>query len=132
MVSQKKFTNIDEYIDSFPKDVASILQTVRQIVKDEAPDAEETIKYQMPTFTLNGNLVYFGAWKRHIGMYPPVSENAPFKQELAPYEGPKGNYQFPLDKPLPIPLIRKIVRFRVEESLGKKETGKSDQYEQID
>jgi uncharacterized protein YdhG (YjbR/CyaY superfamily) len=124
VVTQRKFSNIDEYIDSFPKEVASILQTVRQIVKDEAPDAEETIKYQMPTFTLNGNLVYFGAWKHHIGMYPPVSENAPVKQELAPYEGPKGNYQFPLDKPLPIPLIRKIVRFRVEESLGKKETGK--------
>jgi uncharacterized protein YdhG (YjbR/CyaY superfamily) len=124
VVSQRKFTSIDEYIDSFPKEVASILQTVRQVVKDEAPDAEETIKYQMPTFTLNGNLVYFGAWKHHIGMYPPVSENAPVKQELAPYEGPKGNYQFPLDKPLPIPLIRKIVRFRVEESLGKKETGK--------
>jgi uncharacterized protein YdhG (YjbR/CyaY superfamily) len=124
VVTQRKFRSIDEYIDSFPKEIASILQTVRQTVKEEAPDAEETIKYQMPTFTLNGNLVYFAAWKHHIGFYPPVSENAPFKRELAPYEGPKGNYQFPLNKPLPISLIRKIVRFRVEESLGKKKTGK--------
>jgi uncharacterized protein YdhG (YjbR/CyaY superfamily) len=124
VVTPRKFRSIDEYIDSFPTEVASILQTVRQIVKDEAPDAEETIKYQLPTFTLNGNLVYFGAWKRHIGLYPPISENVPFKQELAPYEGPKGNFQFPLDKPLPIPLIRKIVRFRVEESVGKKQAGK--------
>ncbi len=115
--AKNQITTIDEYIDTFPAEVQSVLQTLRQVVKEEAPDAEETIKYGMPTFTLHGNLVYFGAWKKHIGFYPITRAMEASIQELADYKtSGKGTIQFPLDQPLPLPLIRQIVAFRVQET----------------
>ncbi|HYV39155.1 MAG TPA: DUF1801 domain-containing protein [Gemmataceae bacterium] len=110
---------IDAYISTFPSDVQAILQTLRTTIQKAAPAAEETIKYQMPTFVLNGNLVHFAAWKKHIGLYPPLKASGAFREELAPYAGPKGCLKFPLDKPMPLGLIRKIVKIRVEENRNK-------------
>src|SRR5713101_9428569 len=109
-------TNIDEYIARFPKDIQDILQKIRMTIRNAAPDAEETIKYQIPTFTLKGNLVHFAAFKKHIGFYPPSTGTEKFKKELSVYEGPKGSVKFPLDKPIPFALISKIVKFRVKEN----------------
>ncbi len=120
MPPRKAFKTVDEYIATFPKNVQSILQELRQIVRDAAPEAEEAISYQMPTFKLNGNLVWFAAFKNHIGFYPKVSAIEVFKEELSGYEVSKGTIRFPLDKPLPIDLIRRIVKFRVKENLDKK------------
>jgi len=91
----------------------------RSTIREAAPDAEETIKYRMPTFTLNGNLVHFAAFKRHIGFYPVPTGIEKFKKELSVYEMGKGSVQFPLDEPIPFDLISRIVRFRVEENLKK-------------
>lgn len=111
---------IDEYIANFPTNVQMLLKQIRQTVRQAAPDAEETIKYQMPTFTLHGNLVYFAAFKKHIGFYPPVAtKSAKFKKEIATYEGPKGSLIFPFDQPLPLDLISRIVQLRVKENLAK-------------
>jgi uncharacterized protein YdhG (YjbR/CyaY superfamily) len=116
--------NMEEYIAGFPQDVQEILETIRRTVKKAAPDAKETIKYKMPTFTLNGNLVYFAAFKKHVGFYPPVSSgSAKFRNELAAYEGPKRSLIFPLDKPIPFDLIRQIVELRVKENLEKANAG---------
>ena len=116
--------NIDEYIADFPKDVQKLLQQLRSTIKKAAPNAEEKIAYGIPTFTLNGNLVHFGAYKTHIGFYPAPSGLEAFEKELAPYVTGKGTAQFPLDKPLPLDLITQIVNFRVmknlEKSKGKK------------
>ena len=112
-------TTIDEYISGFPSDVQSVLQTLRQTIHQAAPDAVEKISYGMPTFTLKGNLVHFGAFKTHIGFYPTPSGIENFKDELAVYKGAKGSVQFPLDEPLPLDLVRRIVEFRVEENLAK-------------
>lgn len=112
-------TTIDEYISGFPSDVQSVLQTLRQTIHQAAPDALEKISYGMPTFTLKGNLVHFGAFKTHIGFYPTPSGIENFKDELAVYKGAKGSVQFPLDEPLPLDLVRRIVEFRVEENLAK-------------
>jgi len=109
-------TTIDEYIKSFPKDVQAILIKVRAAIRKAAPGAGETIKYRLATFTLNGNLVHFGAFKHHIGFYPTPSGTATFQKELAPYVFAKGSIQFPLDKPIPYGLITKIVKFRVKEN----------------
>ncbi|MBE2224224.1 MAG: DUF1801 domain-containing protein [Anaerolineae bacterium] len=117
-------TTIDEYIASFPPDVQEILQKVRATIKEAAPDAAETISYQMPTFTLKGNLVHFGAFKSHIGFYPVPSGIEAFAEELAPYRAGKGSIQFPFDKPIPYDLITKVVKFRVEENLRKAEAKK--------
>lgn len=114
------YKTIDEYIDAFPEDVQKILNQLRQTVKDAAPEAEETINYQMPTFTLNGNLVHFAAFKNHIGFYPTPTGMEAFKEELASYKGAKGSVQFPIDQPLPFSLIRKIVEYRVKENLERK------------
>jgi uncharacterized protein YdhG (YjbR/CyaY superfamily) len=111
---------MDEYIDAFPDEVKIILNNLRQTIKEVAPGAEETISYQIPTFTLNGNLVHFAAFKNHIGFYPTPSGIEAFKQELAPYEMAKGSVQFPIDQPLPLPLIRRIVEYRVKENLERK------------
>lgn len=106
---------IDEYIAGFPRDVQEILEEVRKTIRRAAPDAAETIKYQMPTFTLNGNLVYFAAFKNHIGFYPPVATaSAKFKKELSAYAGPKGSYKFPLSEPIPFDLIGRMVQARVK------------------
>jgi len=112
---------IDEYIAGFPEDVQEILQKIRQTIREVVPAAEETIKYQMPTFTLKGNLVYFAAFKNHIGFYPIPTGIEQFKDELAVYKQGKGSVQFPLDKPIPYDLIRRIVAFRVQENLAKAE-----------
>ena len=111
--------NIDEYIAAFPQDIQERLQAIRAIVREAAPDAEETIKYQMPTFMLKGNLVHFAAFKNHIGLYPTPSGIEAFQKELSVYKGAKGSIQFPLDQPLPLELIGKIVRFRAAENLEK-------------
>lgn len=116
--------NIDEYIAGFPKDVQEILQKIRMTIREEAPDAEEAIKYQIPTFTLKGNLVHFAASKNHIGFYPTPQGIEEFVDELTPYASGKGSAQFPLDKPIPFDLIRRIVRFRVEKNLAKVEAKK--------
>ena len=110
---------IDEYIARFPDDIQAVLQQIRATIREAAPEATETISYQMPAFAQQGMLVYFAAWKKHIGLYPPLSANAEFKDEVAIYEGPKGNLQFPLDQPMPLELIRKIVEFRVKENLER-------------
>src|SRR5213594_947464 len=110
-VQKKQFKTIDEYIETFPKDIQSILKGVRQTIKEAAPEAEEAISYQIPTFRLKGKyLVYFAAFKKHIGLYPPSPKA--FRKEVSPYEGPKGNLKFPIDKPIPLDLVKRIVLFR--------------------
>ena len=116
------FVSIDQYIGTFPKETQKILRKLRTTIKAAAPNAEEKISYQMPTFALNGNLVHFAAFKNHIGFYPTPSGTQAFKRELSIYEGAKGSVKFPIEKPLPLELIRKIVKFRVAENLKK--TGK--------
>jgi uncharacterized protein YdhG (YjbR/CyaY superfamily) len=117
---------IDEYIAKFPKDVQEILEKIRLAVRKAAPGAEETIKYRMPTFTLQGNLVFFAAFKKHIGFYPPTTGDEQFNQELSAYQGPKGSLKFPLNKPIPYDLIGKIVTIRVKENLDKAEAKKKN------
>ncbi len=120
-LSKKVFKTIDEYIATFPKHVQSILQELRQVIKEVAPEAEEGISYQMPAFKLNGYLVYFAAWKNHIGFYGATNSAIElFKDELSGYEISKGTIKFPLDKPIPFDLVRKIVKYRVKENLSKK------------
>ena len=111
---------IDAYIAGFPEDVQAILQQVRRTIHEAAPEATEAISYQMPTFKLHGNLVHFGAFKNHIGFYPVPSGMAAFEEELAAYKQGKGSVQFPLNKPMPLDLIRRIVEFRVQESKAAK------------
>ena len=117
--SKQKFQTINEYIKTFPKDIQKILESVRQAIKNAAPEAEETINYQIPTFKLNGNLVHFAAFKNHIGFYPTPSGQKAFQKELAVYKSGKGSVQFPLDKPIPLSLIKKIVQYRVKENSAK-------------
>jgi uncharacterized protein YdhG (YjbR/CyaY superfamily) len=108
--------NIDQYIAAFPPDVQAILEKIRALIREEAPDAQEAMKYGIPTFTLNkGNLVHFGAFPKHIGFYPTPSGIEAFKDELSGYNGAKGSVQFPLDKDIPYDLIRRITEFRVKE-----------------
>jgi uncharacterized protein YdhG (YjbR/CyaY superfamily) len=111
---------IDEYIAGFPENVQEILQEIRKTIQKAAPDAVEAISYAMPTFKLNGNLVHFAAFKNHIGLYPAPQGIEAFKKELSVYKGAKGSVQFPLDQPMPLALIAKIVKFRVAQSLEKK------------
>lgn len=113
------FSSIDEYIANSPPDVQEKLQQMRTTISAAAPDAVEKISYQMPTFAQNGNLVFFGAFKQHIGFYPTPSGIEAFKDELSVFKGAKGSVQFPLDEPLPLDLVRRIVEFRVAENLGK-------------
>ena len=113
------FNSIDEYIQTFPEDIQKILQEVRATIKAAAPDAEEKISYQMPTFFLKGNLIHFAAFKNHIGLYPTPSGTEAFKHELSIYQGAKGSVRLPIDKPMPLKLISKIVKFRVAENLKK-------------
>lgn len=110
---------VDEYIATFPSEVQDILRQVRATIKKAAPDAKETIKYQIPTFVLNGNLVHFAALQNHIGFYPTPSGIEEFKRELAEYTFAKGSVRFPIGKPMPLGLIEKIVKFRVNEVKGK-------------
>jgi uncharacterized protein YdhG (YjbR/CyaY superfamily) len=117
--------SIDEYIAGFPNDVQVILEKIRVTIRKAAPDAEETISYQIPTFTLKGQyLVYFAAFKKHIGFYPVPRGDAEFKEEISVYAAGKGTLRFPLDKPIPVKLISKFVKFRVKENLARAAKGK--------
>ncbi|HEY5406718.1 MAG TPA: DUF1801 domain-containing protein [Ginsengibacter sp.] len=115
----KKPVTIDEYISSFPKETGEMLQQMRTAIKKAAPKSDEVISYSIPAFKLNGMLVWFAAHTRHIGFYPRGSGIEAFKKELSAYKGAKGSVQFPLDKPFPLALIKKIVKFRVAENLQK-------------
>ena len=111
--------NVDDYIAAFPPNVQSILQEIRTIIRSAAPDADEAIKYRMPTFVLHGNLVHFAAFNKHVGFYPTPSGIEKFKKELSAYPNAKGSVQFPFDKPVPFGLIRKIVEYRTKETRQK-------------
>lgn len=113
------YRSVDDYIQSFPKQVQTKLKQLRQLIKQTAPDAREKISYRMPTFYLNGNLVHFAAYVRHIGFYPTPSGITNFQSELSPYKTSKGAVQFPIEDPLPVELIKKIVKFRVQENMKK-------------
>ena len=115
----KKPANIDEYIGAFPNDVQEILEKIRATIQKAAPDAKEKISYSMPAFEQNGIVVYFAAFKNHIGLYALPSGHETFKEELSKYKSGKGSVQFPLDQPMPFDLITKIVKFRVKENLEK-------------
>ncbi len=116
--------NIDEYIAGFPQEVQEKLEKIRGTIRAAAPEAKEKISYGMPAFTLNGNLVYFAAFKSHIGFYPIPSGIEKFEEELSIYKQGKGSVQFPLDEPIPYDLITRIVEFRVQENLKKAEAKK--------
>ncbi len=112
-------TTIDEYIAACPADVQPIMQKVRATIHQAAPEAQETISYKMPAFTLNGNLVYFGAFKNHLGFFPIPTGIEKFKKELSVYPQGRGSVQFPFDRPIPYGLIAKIVKFRARENLAR-------------
>ncbi len=112
--------DIDDYISRFPPEVQKVLQTIREIIRKQLPDASEAIKYQIPTFVQDGNVVHFAAFKQHIGMYPPVRGDAKLKKDLAPYANEKGNLSFPLDEPMPYPLIRRVVQQLVKSHEARK------------
>src|SRR4030042_2685701 len=120
MATHKRvFKTVDEYIATFPENVQNILEEMRQAIRESAPEAEEAISYQMPTFKLNGNLVWFAAFKNHIGFYPKTSAIEAFKEELSDYEVSKGTVRFPLDKRIPFDLVKKMVKYRVKENLAR-------------
>ena len=113
-------TSIDEYIKRFPENVQAVLSELRSVIKQAAPESVEKMSYQMPTFFYKGNLVHFAAFKNHIGFYPTPSGITAFKEELKGYKSAKGSVQFPIDKPLPLNLIKRMVEFRVKENSGKR------------
>lgn len=115
----KKPSNIEEYIGTFPNEVQEILEKIRATIQNAAPDAKEKISYSMPAFEQNGIVVYFAAYKNHIGLYALPSSHEKFKDDLSQYKSGKGSVQFPLDKPMPFELITRIVKFRVKENLEK-------------
>lgn len=115
----QSYTTIDEFISQFPPEVQSILQKLRALIHETAPEATEAISYGIPTFKFHGNLVHFSAYKNHIGFYPTSSGVSAFMDRLAGYELSKGTIQFPIDQPLPFDLIREIVAFRVKENLQR-------------
>jgi uncharacterized protein YdhG (YjbR/CyaY superfamily) len=120
-----QFKNMDEYISSFPENVQVILDKLRKVIRESAPEAEEAISYGMPTFKLNGNLVHFAAYKNHIGFYPTPSGIIAFKEELSSYKQAKGSVQFPIDQPIPFDIVKRIVEFRVKENKAKTENKKT-------
>jgi len=111
--------DIGEYIAAFSPEVQAVLEEVRSTVRKAAPEAREAISYRMPVFFLSGVLVYFAAFKKHIGLYPPVSGDARLEKAIAPYAGEKGNLRFPLDQPIPYGLIERIVKLRVKQNSAK-------------
>ena len=119
MAKPQKPKDIDGYISQFPADVQAILEKVRATIRHAAPEAKETISYLMPAFKLHGMLVYFAAWEKHIGLYPPISGDKALEKAVARYSGPKGNLQFPLDEPIPYNLIARIVRLRLKQDTAK-------------
>jgi uncharacterized protein YdhG (YjbR/CyaY superfamily) len=114
-VSTPESTDIDRYISQFPAGVQTILQKMRETIRNAAPEAKEVVSYKMPAFKQHGILVYFAAWKEHIGLYPPISGDKVIEKAIARYAGPKGNLQFPLDEPMPLKLIERIVKLRVKQ-----------------
>ena len=118
-MTTNKPNTIDEYITRFPEAIQEQLQLIRQTIKKAAPNAQETIKYTMPTFTLNGNLVYFAGFNNHIGFYGTPKGNAALQKELSAYKQGKGSIQFPLSQPMPLDLIARMVKFRAEENWEK-------------
>src|SRR5262249_37494779 len=119
MTNRSTLATIDDYITAFPPNVRSILEKIRSTVRKAAPQADEKISYKMPALALDGDLIYFAAFKNHIGIYPPVRGDEKLRKELAPYRGEKGNLKFPLDEPMPYELIARVVRFRVQEHLER-------------
>jgi uncharacterized protein YdhG (YjbR/CyaY superfamily) len=119
MAKTQKPKDIDGYISQFPADVEAVLQEVRATIRRAAPDAKEIISYQMPAFKQHGILVYFAAWKQHVGLYPPISGDKALEKAVARYAGPKGNLQFPLNEPMPLDLIERIVKLRVKQDSAK-------------
>jgi len=117
--SESRIRTIPEYIARFPEHVRGILEELRRVIRETAPAAEEAISWGMPTFRLHGNLVHFAAYKHHIGFYPGSSAIDAFRVDLSPYKHSKGTVQFPIDKPIPFDLVRKIVRYRVKENSEK-------------
>jgi uncharacterized protein YdhG (YjbR/CyaY superfamily) len=124
-MNEAKIKNIDEYISGFPEATQKILKKIRSTIKKAAPEAEETIKYSMPTFTLKGNLVYFAAFKNHIGLYPAPSGDDAINDELTLYKAAKATLRFPLDRPIPYALISRVVKLRVKENMDKTKTRKA-------
>lgn len=118
-MKRSDFKTVDEYISTFPKEVQEILQKIRKTIHESAPEAKEKISYQIPTFVLSGNLVHFAAYQTHIGFYPGAAGVAAFSNELSAYKTSKGTIQFPLDKPIPYEVIKKITIFRVKENTKK-------------
>ena len=118
-MQNQRCSTIDEYISSFPKDIQKMLEEIRSAIRKAAPDAVETISYGIPTFKLNGNLVHFAAFKNHIGFYPTPNGIEEFEKELSVYKQGKGSVQFPLDKPLPLALITRIVKYRAKKNIGQ-------------
>ncbi len=119
MTNVQKPKEIDRYISQFPANVQAILEKVRTTISQAAPEAKEIISYQMPAFKQHGMLVYFAAWKKHIGLYPPISGDKALIKAIARYAGEKGNLQFPLDEPIPYDLIERIVKLRVKQDMEK-------------
>jgi uncharacterized protein YdhG (YjbR/CyaY superfamily) len=119
MAKSKKAKDIDDYISRFPAEVQAILQRVRTTINAAAPEAKEVISYLMPAFRLHGILVYFAAWEKHIGLYPPILGDKTLEKAVARYAGPKGNLQFPLNEPIPYDLIERIVKLRVRQDTAK-------------
>ena len=120
-------TTVEEYIATFPKDIQKILKETRSTIKKAAPEAEEAIKYQMPTLIFHGNMLSYGVFKKHIGIYPAPSGDEAFNKELEPYRSGKASIKFPFDKPMPLDLISQIVKFRVKatlENVARKELSK--------
>ena len=121
MTKPQKPKDIDGYISQFPAGVQAILEKVRNRISQAAPDANEVISYMMPAFKQHGILVYFAAWAKHVGLYPPITGDKALEKAIARYAGPKGNLQFPLDEPIPYDLIERIVQLRVRQDLAKAE-----------
>jgi uncharacterized protein YdhG (YjbR/CyaY superfamily) len=113
--------DIDGYVSQFSAETQAILERVRSTIRRAAPDAEETISYQMPAFRQHGILVYFAAWKKHVGLYPPITGDKALEKAVAPYAGPKGNLQFSLDEPIPYELIARVVKLRVKQDSAQAE-----------
>ena len=120
--SQTSPTNIDEYISTLSPDVQAVLQKIRHVIRAAAPDAQEVISYKMPAFKANGVLLYFAAFKQHIGLYPPVKGDPALEADILPYAGEKGNLRFPLNQPIPFDLIERIARLRVKQDTEKAAT----------
>jgi uncharacterized protein YdhG (YjbR/CyaY superfamily) len=121
MATAQRPPDIDGYISQFPAETRSILKRVRATIRRAAPGARETMSYQMPAFRQHGTLVYFAAWKEHIGLYPPITGDKALEKAVALYAGPKGNLQFPLDEPIPYDLIERVVKLRVKQESAKAE-----------